>query len=91
MPLHLRVLWVDVLEVVWVAILSTCVARRGPMVRRTNGAPEAQSEAMSVSEASEAVHIDPPLVGTVVPSTTTAADLWSWRELMRDGRRRVWC
>lgn len=26
-PLHLRVLWVDILEVAWVAILSTCVAR----------------------------------------------------------------
>jgi len=26
-PLHLRVLWVDALEVGWVAILSTCVAR----------------------------------------------------------------
>jgi protein Mpv17 len=25
-PLHLRVLWVDVLEIVWVAILSSCVA-----------------------------------------------------------------
>ena len=24
-PLHLRVLWVDVLEIVWVSILSTCV------------------------------------------------------------------
>merc|ERR1711966_430966 len=26
-PLHLRVLWVDVLEVAWVRLLSTCVAR----------------------------------------------------------------
>ena len=26
-PLHLRVLWVDALEIAWVAILSTCVAR----------------------------------------------------------------
>ena len=26
-PLHLRVLWVDMLEIAWVAILSTCVAR----------------------------------------------------------------
>ena len=26
-PFHLRVLWVDVLEVAWVAVLSTCVAR----------------------------------------------------------------
>ena len=29
-PLHLRVLWVDVLEVVWVAILSTAVASSKP-------------------------------------------------------------
>jgi hypothetical protein len=29
-PLHLRVLWVDVLEVVWVAILSMCIARSEP-------------------------------------------------------------
>ena len=28
-PLHLRVLWVDVVEVGWVAILSSCVARAG--------------------------------------------------------------
>mmetsp|Transcript_37529 Transcript_37529/g.62138 ORF Transcript_37529/g.62138 Transcript_37529/m.62138 type:complete len:384 (-) Transcript_37529:49-1200(-) len=26
-PFHLRVLWVDVIEIVWIAILSTCVAR----------------------------------------------------------------
>lgn len=25
-PMHLRVLWVDVIEVVWVAILSSCVS-----------------------------------------------------------------
>jgi len=31
-PLHLRVLWVDVLEIVWVAILSSCVARCEPVV-----------------------------------------------------------
>ena len=26
-PLHLRVLWVDVVEVAWVAILATCTAK----------------------------------------------------------------
>ena len=31
-PLHLRVLWVDVLEVAWVAILSSCVAGTKPDV-----------------------------------------------------------
>jgi len=28
-PQHLRVLWVDILEVMWVAILATCVSRSG--------------------------------------------------------------
>lgn len=28
-PMHLRVLWVDAVEVVWVAILATCVAASG--------------------------------------------------------------
>ena len=33
-PLHLRVLWVDVLEVVWVAILAKCVSRAGEGTKR---------------------------------------------------------
>ena len=33
-PLHLRVLWVDVLEVVWVAILAKCVSRAGDSTKQ---------------------------------------------------------
>jgi len=36
-PFHLRVLWVDVLEVAWVAILSTCVARSSGTAQERTG------------------------------------------------------
>lgn len=45
-PLHLRVLWVDALEVVWVAILSTCVASSG------DDSSSSESSATSATEAS---------------------------------------
>lgn len=52
-PLHLRVLWVDVLEVAWVAILSTCVAGR---------AKTTPSDAQGVQQAVGAPHIVPPQI-----------------------------
>ncbi len=58
-PLHLRVLWVDALEVAWVAILSTCVARSEP-------ADAAAAAADADGEAAEAEE----LVGAVVPTNT---------------------
>jgi len=41
-PLHLRVLWVDALEVGWVTILSTCIARGDRGTRASGEAVSAQ-------------------------------------------------
>ncbi len=67
-PMHLRVLWVDALEVAWVAILSTCVARSGTDAEAADG------------EAAEAVTQEEPrplvveeMVGEVVPTNAAAA------------------
>lgn len=64
-PLHLRVLWVDALEVAWVAILSTCVARSG------TGPADVSTAAAVGGESSPPVgaNDDDDLVGEVVPTS----------------------
>ena len=67
-PLHLRVLWVDVLEVIWVAVLSTCVARSGAK------AADATADDATVEEGDlelDRASVRRDFVGVVVPTGGT--------------------
>lgn len=50
MPLHLRVLWVDVLEVAWVAILSATVARSKASSQPAPSQPSDECEGEATGE-----------------------------------------
>ena len=68
-PLHLRVLWVDALEVAWVAILSTCVARSGAEEVEEICAPPAEIDGCVVEELQEeVVEAEEEMEGLVVPT-----------------------
>jgi len=55
-PVHLRVLWVDAVEIVWVAILSTAISRSGKKEKETGvEAAAAASAAAAAPHASAAV------------------------------------
>ena len=54
-PLHLRVLWVDTLEVAWVAILSKTVARSKARAKTQNAAVGVEEEAEVAAEVAVAV------------------------------------
>jgi len=59
-PLHLRVLWVDVMEVGWVCLLSLCMARK-PADETAAPPPTANADALAGME------------GRVVPTANAAA------------------
>ena len=59
-PLHLRVLWVDVMEVGWVCLLSLCMARK-PSDETGAPAPTANADALAGME------------GRVVPTGNAAS------------------
>ena len=65
-PLHLRVLWVDVLEVAWVAILSKTVARSKASASASAAAAEAAGAAGAAPNAEdEAAAGVAPVLATV--------------------------
>ena len=66
-PMHLRVLWVDALEIAWVAILTTCIARA------KGDGDDAASEVDRVSESSESDESASAqsFIGTVVSTSAS--------------------
>ena len=74
-PLHLRVLWVDALEVAWVAILSTCVARAEPDDASSGGAVSGAGDDERTEEEDgqlETLQMD-ELIGKAVPTALPVA------------------
>jgi len=80
-PVHLRVLWVDLVEVGWVGILSTCVARAEKASAETVSSKTALAEKMSADNAaaddgeqpSAPLFVDGPPKPFIAPSDPAAA------------------
>ena len=72
-PLHLRVLWVDVLEVAWVAILSKTVARSKASASASAAAAEAAGAAGAAGAAPNAE--DEAAAAGVAPVLATVAEV----------------
>ena len=49
-PLHLRVLWVDAVEIVWVAILATCVAAVGGVQAEEGSSGDIVADSHTIAE-----------------------------------------